>query len=57
MAKAFNKILAASLDSPGTPEGTPGCVCLSVAGDDPAAKQVVLRLLNELGFEPSTPAR
>ena len=29
----------------------PGRVCLSVAGDDPAAKQVVLRLLNELGFD------
>ena len=34
VVKAFNNILAASLDSRGTPEGTPGRVCLSVAGDD-----------------------
>jgi 8-hydroxy-5-deazaflavin:NADPH oxidoreductase len=51
VVKAFNNILAASLDSRGTPEGTPGRVCLSVAGDEPAAKQVVLRLLGELGFD------
>jgi 8-hydroxy-5-deazaflavin:NADPH oxidoreductase len=39
------------LESRGTPEGTPGRVCLSVAGDEPADKQVVLRLLGELGFD------
>lgn len=51
VVEALNNILAASLDSRGTPEGTPGRVCLSVAGDEPAAKQVVLRLLGELGFD------
>lgn len=51
VVKAFNNIVAASLDSRGTAEGTPGRVCLSVAGDEPAAKQVVLRLLGELGFD------
>jgi 8-hydroxy-5-deazaflavin:NADPH oxidoreductase len=51
VVKAFNNILAASLESRGTPEGTPGRVCLSVAGDEPAAKQVVLRLVGELGFD------
>jgi len=50
VAKAFNNILATSLDSRGTAEGTPDRVC-SVAGDEPAATQVVLRLLNELGFD------
>jgi hypothetical protein len=44
-------VVKASLDSRGMPEGTPGRVCLSVAGDEPAAKQVVLRLLGELGFD------
>ena len=51
VVKAFNNIVAESLDSRGKPEGTPGRVCLSVAGDDPAAKKLVLRLLNELGFD------
>jgi 8-hydroxy-5-deazaflavin:NADPH oxidoreductase len=51
VVKAFNNILAASLDSRGTPAGTPGRICLSVAGDEPAAKQVVLRLVGELGFD------
>jgi predicted dinucleotide-binding enzyme len=49
--KAFNNIVAESLDSRGLPRGTPGRVCLSVAGDDPAAKRVVLRLLDDLGFD------
>ena len=51
MVKAFNNIYGRSLDARGLPAGTPGRVCLPVAGDDPAAKQVVLRLLDELGFD------
>ena len=51
VVKAFNNIVAASLESRGAPPGTPGRVCLSVAGDDTAAKQVVLRLIDELGFD------
>jgi 8-hydroxy-5-deazaflavin:NADPH oxidoreductase len=53
VVKAFNNIVAASLDSRGTPEGASGRVCLSVAGDEPAARQVVLRLVGELGFDGS----
>jgi hypothetical protein len=34
-----------------TPAGTPGRVCLSVAGDDARAKAVVLGLLDALGFD------
>jgi hypothetical protein len=35
----------------GKPAGTPGRIALPVAGDDPAAKAVVLRLVDELGFD------
>src|SRR4029434_5757172 len=42
---------AGMLAARGTPECPPGRVCLSVAGDEPAAKQVVLRLLGELGLD------
>ena len=49
--KAFNNIVAPSLDSRGKPAGASGRVCLSIAGDDPAAKQVVMRLVDELGFD------
>jgi predicted dinucleotide-binding enzyme len=51
VVKAFNNIGAGSLAARGAPRGTAGRVCLSVAGDDPAAKQVVLSLLDELGFD------
>jgi 8-hydroxy-5-deazaflavin:NADPH oxidoreductase len=49
--KAFNNIVAPSLATRGVPAGTPGRVCLSVAGDDPRAKEVVLGLLDALGFD------
>jgi hypothetical protein len=49
--KAFNNIYAASLDKGGVPKGTPGRICLSVAGDDPRAKELVLRLIDALGFD------
>jgi 8-hydroxy-5-deazaflavin:NADPH oxidoreductase len=51
VVKAFNNITAASLASRGMTAGSSGRVCLSVAGDDEHAKQVVLRLINELGFD------
>ena len=35
----------------GEPAGTPGRIALPVAGDDAAAKAVVLRLVDELGFD------
>jgi len=35
----------------GQPKDTPGRIALPVAGDDPAAKAVVLRLVDELGFD------
>jgi len=52
VVKAFNNIYAKHLLERGRPAGTPGRIALPVAGDDPKAKQVVLNLVNELGFDP-----
>ena len=51
VVKAFNNIYAQHLLERGVPAGTPGRIALPVAGDDPAAKAVVLRLIDELGFD------
>jgi predicted dinucleotide-binding enzyme len=50
--KAFNNIYAKSLREKGAPRGTEGRIALSVAGDPPAARRAVLRLVDELGFDP-----
>jgi hypothetical protein len=50
--KAFNNILAKSLLEKGAPRGTMGRIALSVAGDSSDAKAAVLRLVDELGFDP-----
>ena len=49
--KAFNNIYARHLLELGRPRGTAGRIALPVAGDDPAAKAVVLKLVDELGFD------
>src|SRR6516164_2340077 len=49
--KAFNNIYAERLLNMGKPKGTPGRIALPVAGDDPAAKAIVLKLVDELGFD------
>lgn len=51
VVKAFNNIVAASLATRGVPSGAPGRICLSVAGDDPRAKEQVLSLMDALGFD------
>ena len=51
VVKAFNNIYAKHLLEHGRPAGDPRRIALPVAGDDPAAKQVVLKLLDELGFD------
>ena len=51
VVKAFNGIYAADLLSAGRPTGDPERRALPVAGDDEAAKQVVLRLLDDIGFD------
>ena len=52
VVKAFNGIQAQHLLERGLPPGTPGRIALPVAGDEPAAKAVVMRLVDELGFDP-----
>ncbi len=49
--KAFNNIYAEHLLKLGRPAGTPGRIALPVAGDEDAAKAVVLKLIDELGFD------
>jgi len=50
VVKAFNTITAASLRDKPAPAGAPGRVALPVAGDDPAAKAVVIALAEQIGF-------
>ncbi len=52
VVKAFNNILATSLLDKGAPKGKAGRIALSVAGDSSEAKATVLRLIDELGFDP-----
>jgi predicted dinucleotide-binding enzyme len=49
--KAFNNLLAFTLENEGTPEGTSGRIAIAIAGDDLSQKQVVMDVVNELGFE------
>ncbi len=50
--KAFNNIYAKHLLENGKPKGTPGRIALPVAGDEASAKTAVMRLVDELGFDP-----
>ncbi len=50
--KAFNNIYAQHLLERGKPAGCKGRIALPVAGDDAHAKQIVMRLVDELGFDP-----
>jgi predicted dinucleotide-binding enzyme len=50
--KAFNNIYFKSLLENGRPKGTPDRIALSVAGDPVEARTKVLRLVDELGFDP-----
>jgi hypothetical protein len=51
VTKAFNNIRAQHLMERGRPAGTPGRIALPVASDDAHAKQIVLDLVDELGFD------
>ncbi len=50
--KAFNNIYAQHLMDLGRPAGDPHRIALPVAGDDPASKAKIMRLVDELGFDP-----
>lgn len=52
VVKAFNNIYAKHLQENGKPAGTPARIALPVAGDDPEAKAVIMRLIDHLGFDP-----
>jgi hypothetical protein len=51
VVKAFNNIYAEHLLKLGKPAGTQGRIALPVAGDDERAKSIVLKLVDELGFD------
>jgi predicted dinucleotide-binding enzyme len=51
VVKAFNNIYARHLLERGKPRGAPGRIALPVAGDDRRAKEIVIRLLDQLGFD------
>lgn len=51
VVKAFNHIYAAALTTDGQPAGTKNRRALAIAGDDPAAKATVTRLLDQFGFD------
>jgi len=51
VVKAFNNIRAQHIMELGRPAGDPDRIALPVAGDAPKAKAVVMRLIDELGFD------
>jgi predicted dinucleotide-binding enzyme len=51
VVKAFNNIYAEHLLEYGRPRGAAGRIALPVAGDDKKAKDTVIRLLDEIGFD------
>jgi 8-hydroxy-5-deazaflavin:NADPH oxidoreductase len=51
VVKAFNNIYAQHLLERGKPRGASGRIALPVAGDDQRAKDIVISLLDELGFD------
>ena len=51
MIKAFNTIHAQHLLENGRPRGASNRIALPVAGDDAKAKAVVMKLIDDLGFD------
>lgn len=51
VVKVFNNIYASHIEKSGKPAGTPGRISLPVASDDATAKQKVMALVDELGFD------
>ena len=52
VVKVFNSILAESIQDLGRPKGEKNRIALAVSGDDTKAKEVVVKLVEELGFDP-----
>src|SRR5258708_11334541 len=51
VVKVFNSILATSLKDLGRPKGEKDRIALAVSGDNTKAKEVVFKLVDELGFD------
>ena len=51
VVKAFNNIVADSLLHKGLPKGSKGRIALPVSGDDLKSKQLVMALLDQMGFD------
>jgi 8-hydroxy-5-deazaflavin:NADPH oxidoreductase len=51
VVRAFSMIDAADMSGDGHPKGDPKRRALALAGDDPVAKELVVRLYDELGFD------
>lgn len=51
VVKVFNNIYAEHIRTKGMPKGSAGRIALPVASDDDAAKQKVMALVEELGFD------
>lgn len=49
--KAFNNLLAYTLENEGTPEGTSGRIAMAIAGNDVSQKQILMDVVNQLGFD------
>ncbi|PAF17558.1 NADPH-dependent F420 reductase [Terribacillus saccharophilus] len=49
--KAFNNLLAYTLDNEGTPEGASKRIAMAVAGDDVEQKQIIMDVVNQIGFD------
>lgn len=52
LVKVFNNIYANHIETKGLPKGAAGRIALPVASDDAGAKQKVMALVDELGFDP-----
>lgn len=52
IVKALNTIAACQVGLDATPAGTPNRRALPLAGDEPAAKQLVAHFVDDLGFDP-----
>ncbi len=51
VVKAFNNIYAKHQMENGKPAGSSGRIALPVAGDDKRAKDIIIKLLDQLGFD------
>ncbi len=52
VVKAFNTLFYKRLAGDGKPQGSEDRLAIPVASDDPAAKRVVMDLIDQLGFDP-----